>query len=299
MTQPPRQPGPDGPQDPYGPKPGDGIPGGQPPHPPGYGQQPGGSPQHGGPGGGWPHHQPPPGPDPTRQYTQPAPYPADPTGDYGPTGAYGQPQDPYGGGYGPPGAGGPPGGFDEFDEADRERRKRGVLIGVAVAAALLVVGGIVALILILGGNEPEDEAQQATEQTEQQDDPAEQQGGQQEDVPPAPDVQEPDEGQDDGGQDSAQDQEEARDTAETAMQALNERDTALARSVSCDPDEPADDAFDDFTDEEFRLTGDPVIDGDSATAPFEVTGTDPDNGEKVTESRELSMNKESGRWCVT
>ncbi|MDV6013985.1 hypothetical protein [Haloechinothrix sp. LS1_15] len=248
-----------------------GAPHGPPPGPPPHGQ--------GGPPDG-------PGPEGTRQYTQP--------GGFGPYGGPppGEATAGYGGypGYPGPYEGGPPGG-------EPPGRRKGVVIGVVIAAALLLVGGIVALILLFTGSDGtgEDDPTGQAADTEETADPDGTGADPGDDLPPEPDIHDPD---GDGAADPGTDQAEVRQVAETAVAALNERDAELAQSVSCDPDAPTQEDLDELNDETFRITGEPVIEGNSARVPFEVTGTHPDTGEPFTENDEIPVQQRGGRWCI-
>lgn len=308
MTQPPQQPDPYGERGAHGSQPGSGPPSGAWPQSPGYGTPPGAGPysntaqgQVQGPPSG------------TRQFTQPGPYPQ-PPGTYGP-----QPQpyepyepyEPYAGAYfayGDAGGRQGPGPAEQGNEhGGGKPKKTGLLVGLATAGALLVAGGLVALILLIGDDTDAGQAQVETGQAEGQ--PNQEPGGTGGDeLPPEPDIQQPREPADDPGDEStsegsggtADDEAELRELAEAAMEALNNTDADLARSISCDPTTVDEDQIEYVPGElDFRITGDPVINGDSATIPFEVSGINPETGEYETAGEDLPAEHMDGEWCLS
>lgn len=81
------------------------------------------------------------------------------------------------------------------------------------------------------------------------------------------------------------------------IKALNDRDVALSRQVSCAPSKVKDDTFDDFPDDaKFTITGDPTITGATARVPYSVSFTN--RGKKETTTGAIPFDKRGGRWCV-
>jgi hypothetical protein len=84
----------------------------------------------------------------------------------------------------------------------------------------------------------------------------------------------------------------ARTTAEDAADAINERDIAAMKQLSCDPASVGSaEAFPPGA--TARLTGSPEITGDRATAQIElsISGSEPT-------VVPLPLEKHGGRWCV-
>ncbi len=197
----------------------------------------------------------------------------------GPHGQYGQ---PHPGGYPPPQPPGPP------PEPPRQNGRTGLIVGVTVALVLLAAAAVAITGFWAPGYFLADETtssehvdtaagQQAQADTEQQ--------------PPKPSLQtqasEP--ASEQGG--SAEDVAIVRGLAEDAVTAINTRDADLARRISCQRDSDVD--FSKLPkDTRVRMLGDPVVEGDAASVPFEITV----NGE--THREPLTANRENGSWCL-
>lgn len=87
-------------------------------------------------------------------------------------------------------------------------------------------------------------------------------------------------------------QEQIVQVAEQAVAAINTRDVALARSVSCSPQDAGN--TDDLPpDARAELSGDPQLQGtDKATVPVRFTA------DGQSEQEQLTLELRDGRWCV-
>ncbi|PXY30201.1 hypothetical protein DI005_05830 [Prauserella sp. PE36] len=198
----------------------------------------------------------------------------------GGTQQFGQPG-PYG--QQPPGFPGGPGG-------EPPKKKTGLIVGLSIAA-VAVIGGVVALILILSGGDDEQNADGGDNNS----------GNQQSTAPQVPgaggdssDSGESSESSDDGDSGSSGDDTAAvQELADQALEALNNKDGALAKEISCNPGAVSTDDFDQLPDGvEYSLNGDPEITGDSADIPVTISY----RGQSQDET--LPASKEDGTWCM-
>ncbi|PXY35673.1 hypothetical protein BA062_09250 [Prauserella flavalba] len=199
----------------------------------------------------------------------------------GGTQQFGQPG-PYG--QQPPGFPGGPGG-------EPPKKKTGLIVGLSIAA-VAVIGGVVALILVLSGGDDEQNAEGGNNNG----------GNQQSNAPQVPgaggdsggDSSETSESSDDGDSGSSSDDTAAvQELADQALEALNNKDGALAKEISCNPDAVSTDDFDQLPDGvEYSLNGDPEITGDSADIPVTISF----QGQSQDET--LPASKEDGTWCM-
>ncbi|MPY98961.1 MAG: hypothetical protein GEU97_13355 [Actinophytocola sp.] len=229
-------------------------------------------------------------------------YPPQQPGSHGPYGQQGHPgyqgqpgqaqhAQPHPGGYPAPHPGGPgtpPGGYPPPQPPGPPRRngKTGLIVGIALTLVLLAAAAVAITGFWAPGYFLADETTSSEQMTNaaEQDTDAEQQ-------PPKPSLRteasEP--ALEQGG--SAEDVAIVRGLAEDAVTAINTRDADLARQISCQ-----DDGDVDFSklpkDTRVRMLGDPVVRGDEATVPFEITV----NGE--THREPLTANRKNGSWCL-
>lgn len=204
---------------------------------------------------------------------------------------------PYPGGYPgqqQPGQGTPPGGYPppQPPGPPQKNSKTGVVVGITLTLVLLAGAAVAVTGFWAPGYFLSDDTsseQVATASDQETDAPTEQQ-------PPKPSLR-PQPGEpapDQGGAEqegSAEDIAIVRGLAEDAVTAINTRDEELARQISCNGNEQVD--FSKLPkDTKVTMLGDPVVRGDEAKVPFEITV----NGE--TQREPLTANRKNGSWCL-
>lgn len=196
-------------------------------------------------------------------------------------GGYPGQQQPGTGGYPPPRPPGPP----------RKNGKTGVIVGITLtlvlfAGAAVGITGFWAPGYFLSDDTSEQVATASDQETAA---PAEQQPPK-----PSPRTQPGEPVPDQGGtaqEGSAEDIAIVRGLAEDAVTAINTRDEELARRISCNGNERVD--FSKLPkDTKVKMLGDPVVRGDQATVPFEITV------DGKTQREPLTANRKNGSWCL-
>ncbi|WP_051399945.1 hypothetical protein [Haloechinothrix halophila] len=185
------------------------------------------------------------------------------------------------GGYPPPRPPGPP----------HNNGKTGVIVGITLTLVLLAGAAVAITGFWAPGYFLSDDTsseQVATASDQEADSPAEQ--------PPKPSLRTqpgepaPDQGGA-GQQGSAEDIAIVRGLAEDAVTAINTRDEELVRQIRCNGNEQVD-LSKLPKDTKVTMLGDPVVRGDEAKVPFEITM----NGK--TQREPLTANRKNGSWCI-
>ncbi|GAA5103453.1 hypothetical protein [Haloechinothrix salitolerans] len=200
-------------------------------------------------------------------------YPPQPPGPHGPHGQQGH---PWQHGYPPPRPPGPP-----------RSNKTGVIAGITLTLVLLAVAAV-AITGFLAPGYFLDDTTSGGQVASAADQESEAPSVREQPPKPSPRPQRGVPAPADGG--SAEDVAIVRELAEDVATAINTRDEDLAREVSCG------DARVDFSDmprdAHVEVLGDPVIDGDTATAPLEITI----DGDTRTET--MVASRKDGGWCA-